>query len=317
MNQHPFFSDRRVVILLASFCCLLWGSSYPAIKNGYAMFGIAASDIPSKMVFAGYRFAFAGLLLLALVALTRRSALALNRRSLMSTCLLGLTQTTIHYVFFYIGLAYTTGVKSSVLNGTVSFFGVLLAHFIYRNDRLSVNKILGCLIGFAGVMAVNFGAGPLDFKFTLLGEGFVVIAAFILSASTIYGKRLSQNMDSVAMTGYQLGIGGALLLLGGYASGGALGAVSMKAFLLLAYLVLLSSLAIAFWAVLLKYNRVAMVSVFNFLVPIFGAVLSALFLGESVMELKNLIALVLVCAGIWLVNREKTLPVRQERPVAG
>ncbi len=317
MNQHPFFSDRRVVILLASFCCLLWGSSYPAIKNGYAMFGIAASDIPSKMVFAGYRFAFAGLLLLALVALTRRSALALNRRSLMSTCLLGLTQTTIHYVFFYIGLAYTTGVKSSVLNGTVSFFGVLLAHFIYRNDRLSVNKILGCLIGFAGVMAVNFGAGPLDFNFTLLGEGFVVIAAFILSASTIYGKRLSQNMDSVAMTGYQLGIGGALLLLGGYASGGALGAVSLKAFLLLAYLVLLSSLAIAFWAVLLKYNRVAMVSVFNFLVPIFGAVLSALFLGESVMELKNLIALVLVCAGIWLVNREKTMPVRQERPVAG
>lgn len=317
MNQHPFFSDRRVVILLASFCCLLWGSSYPAIKNGYAMFGIAASDIPSKMVFAGYRFAFAGLLLLALVALTRRSALALNRRSLMSTCLLGLTQTTIHYVFFYIGLAYTTGVKSSVLNGTVSFFGVLLAHFIYRNDRLSVNKILGCLIGFAGVMAVNFGAGPLDFNFTLLGEGFVVIAAFILSASTIYGKRLSQNMDSVAMTGYQLGIGGALLLLGGYASGGALGAVSLKAFLLLAYLVLLSSLAIAFWAVLLKYNRVAMVSVFNFLVPIFGAVLSALFLGESVMELKNLIALVLVCAGIWLVNREKTIPVRQERPVAG
>ena len=316
MNQHPFFSDRRVVILLASFCCLLWGSSYPAIKNGYAMFGIAASDIPSKMVFAGYRFAFAGLLLLALVALTRRGALVLNRRSLISTCLLGLTQTTIHYVFFYIGLAYTTGVKSSVLNGTVSFFGVLLAHFIYRNDRLSVNKILGCLIGFAGVMAVNFGAGPLDFNFTLLGEGFVVIAAFILSASTIYGKRLSQNMDSVAMTGYQLGIGGALLLLGGYASGGVLGAVSLKAFMLLAYLVLLSSLAIAFWAVLLKYNRVAMVSVFNFLVPIFGAVLSALFLGESVMELKNLIALVLVCAGIWLVNREKPLRVRRESPVA-
>jgi len=266
-------------------------------------------------VFAGYRFAFAGLLLLALVALKRRGALVLNRKSLISTCLLGLTQTTIHYVFFYIGLAYTTGVKSSVLNGTVSFFGVLLAHFIYRNDRLSVNKILGCLIGFAGVMAVNFGTGPLDFNFTLLGEGFVVIAAFILSASTIYGKRLSQNMDSVAMTGYQLGIGGALLLLGGYTSGGALGAVSLKAFLLLAYLVLLSSLAIAFWAVLLKYNRVAMVSVFNFLVPIFGAVLSALFLGESVMELKNLIALVLVCAGIWLVNREKTIPVRQERPI--
>ena len=316
MNSHPFFSDRRVVVLLASFCCLLWGSSYPAIKNGYAMFGIVASDIPSKMVFAGYRFVFAGFALLALTVLTRRGALVLSRRQFFSTALLGLTQTTIQYVFFYIGLAYTTGVKSSVLNGTVSFFGVLLAHFIYQNDRLSLNKVLGCVIGFAGVMVINFNSGLLDFSFTLLGEGFVVIAAFILSAATIYGKRLSQSMDSVAMTGYQLTFGGALLLLAGYATGGALGTVTVKAFLLLAYLVLLSSLAFAFWTVLLKYNRVALVSVFNFLVPIFGALLSAMFLGESIMELKNLVALVLVCSGIWLVTLEKAARMPQEGRVA-
>ena len=48
------------------------------------------------------------------------------------------------------------------------------------------------------------------------------------------------------------------------------------------------------------------ITVFNFLVPIFGAFLSAIFLGENIMELKNLGALVLVCAGIWLVTREKT-----------
>lgn len=145
MNPHPFFSDRRVVVLLASFCCLLWGSSYPAIKNGYAMFGIVASDIPSKMVFAGYRFGFAGLLLLALAMLMRRNVFILNRRNVLSVCLLGVTQTAVQYTFFYIGLAYTTGVKSSIMNATVSFFSVLLAHFIYRNDRLSFNKAAGCL----------------------------------------------------------------------------------------------------------------------------------------------------------------------------
>ena len=188
MNQHPFFSDRRVVILLASFCCLLWGSAYPAIKNGYAMFSIAAGDIPSKMLFAGYRFVFAGLVLLLLAVLTRRNVFVLNFRNFLSTSLLGLTQTSLQYVFFYIGLAYTTGVKSSIMNATGTFFSVLLAHFIYRYDRLNVNKVLGCLIGFAGVMAVNFSPDLLDFNFSLLGEGFVVIAAFILSAATIYGK---------------------------------------------------------------------------------------------------------------------------------
>ncbi len=305
MNQHPFFSDRRVVILLASFCCLLWGSAYPAIKNGYAMFSIAAGDIPSKMLFAGYRFVFAGLVLLLLAVLTRRNVFVLNFRSFLSTSLLGLTQTSLQYVFFYIGLAYTTGVKSSIMNATGTFFSVLLAHFIYRYDRLNVNKVLGCLIGFAGVMAVNFSPDLLDFNFSLLGEGFVVIAAFILSAATIYGKRLSQTMDSVVLTGYQLSIGGLALVLAGYGTGGVLTGFTLQSTALMAYMVLLSSASFALWTVLLKYNRVGLVTVFNFLIPVFGAVLSAIFLGESILEWKNVLALFLVCGGIWLVTRER------------
>lgn len=305
MNPQSFFSDRRVVVLLASFCCFLWGSAYPAIKNGYAMFGIAANDVPSKMVFAGYRFAFAGLLLLIFALATRRNIFVMNARNLFSTSVLGLTQTSLQYTFFYIGLAYTTGVKSSIMNATGTFFSVLLAHFIYHNDRLTLNKVVGCLIGFAGVMVVNFRPDLLDFNFTLLGEGFVVIAAFILSAATIYGKKLSQTMDSVVLTGYQLSIGGVALIVLGYATGGTLTGFTLQSTALMGYMVLLSSAAFSLWTVLLKYNRVGLVAVFNFLIPVFGAVLSAIFLGESILEWKNVAALLLVCGGIWLVTRER------------
>ena len=304
MNPHPYFSKRKVVFLLASFCCLLWGSAYPAVKNGYLLFAIAADDIPSKMVFAGYRFVFAGLLLLLVALITRRELFNLNWKKLRQISVLGLTQTSIQYVFFYVGLAYTTGVKGSIMNATGTFFSVLLAHFIYHNDRLSVNKVVGCLIGFAGVMVVNFNKDLLDFNFTLLGEGFVVIAAFILSAATIYGKKVSQNMDSIVLTGYQLFIGGAVLVLAGYVTGGSLGGFTLKSSALLIYLVLLSSAAFGLWTILLKYNRVGMVTIFNFLIPIFGAILSAVFLGESILEWKNVAALALVCSGIWLVTRE-------------
>ena len=304
MNPHPFFSNRKVVFLLASFCCLLWASSYPAIKNGYAMFGIAPTDVPTKMVFAGYRFLFAGVLLLLGAALSRRNILALSWQNVRQVTVLGLVQTSIHYVFFYIGLAYTTGVKSSIMNATGTFFSVLLAHFIYHNDRLTINKVVGCLIGFAGVMVVNFNRDLLDFNFTLLGEGFVVIAAFILAAASIYGKRVSQKMDSIILAGYQLAIGGAVLVVAGYGTGGALAGFTLISSLLLFYLVLLSSLSFGLWTILLKYNRVGLVTVFNFLVPIFGAILSAIFLGETVLEWKNLVALVFVCAGIWLVTKE-------------
>jgi len=43
---------------------------------------------------------------------------------------------------------------------------------------------------------------------------------------------------------------------------------------------------------------------YNFLTPVFGAILSALLLGESILEIKNLTALVLACTGIWIVNRK-------------
>ena len=68
---------------------------------------------------------------------------------------------------------------------------------------------------------------------------------------------------------------------------------------------LLSSVAFALWTILLKYNRVGLVTVFNFLVPVFGAVLSAIFLGETILEWKNVAALALVCSGIWLVTKQR------------
>ena len=305
LDSHPLFSNRKAVILLASLCCLLWGSSYPAIKNGFALFAIAPGDMPGKLAFAGWRCLLAGLVLLAAALLARKDILALKRKHWIEVSLLGLLQTSIMFVFFYIGLAYTTGVKSSVLNATVSFFGVLLAHFIYQNDRLTWAKSLGCLIGFAGVLVVNFNHDLLDFSFTLIGEGSIILSAFFMAAGMIYGKRVSRQMDSGLMTGYQLTIGGAALLAVGYAMGAELAHVTLKSTLILGYLVLNSSLAYTLWSVLLKYNRVGMVSVFNFLVPIFGAILSAIFLGETFLEWKNLAALLLVCTGIWLVTLEK------------
>ena len=61
------------------------------------------------MVFAGYRFLFAGLLLLMMAVLTRRDIFTLSWKNLCQITILGLTQISIQYVFFYVGLDYTTG----------------------------------------------------------------------------------------------------------------------------------------------------------------------------------------------------------------
>jgi drug/metabolite transporter (DMT)-like permease len=164
------FADRRALIGLATLCCLLWGSAVPAVKFGYGLIGIAAGDTPSLLLFAGMRFCLSGLMLLGYATISGRRIGMRARRS-GEVALLGLGQTVVQYVCYYIGLAHTTAVKTSILSSTLVFFSVLLAHFIYANDKLTPRKILGVLAGFAGVVAVNFGAGAFDFHFSLDGEG--------------------------------------------------------------------------------------------------------------------------------------------------
>lgn len=296
------YRDRRFVIGMAVLCCVLWGSAFPAVKAGYALLHVAKTDTAAQMLFAGWRFLAAGAILLVLAGLTGKS-LVPPRDQAPKVVALGIVQTTVQYVFFYIGLAHATGVKSSIMNSTGAFFGVMLAHFLYANDRLTPRKALGCLLGFLGVLAVNLGGKGLDFEFTLLGEGFVVIAAFVLAAAGIWGKTISQKMDAMVMTGWQLAIGGGALLAIGFAFGGRLEGFDVRSLALLAYMAGLSAAAFALWSLLLKHNPVGMLAVFNFLIPVFGVLLSALFLHEPVLAWKNAAALALVCGGIWLVTR--------------
>lgn len=315
MNTKEFFIKKKVIYIFATMCCMLWGSAFPAVKSGYEVFNIASEDIPSKLVFAGYRFFLAGLIVLFIALLSKKELFKFNKRQLGQIALLGITQTCLQYIFFYLGLAYISGAKGSILSGTGAFFSVIIAHYIYKNDKLNLKKTLGCIIGFIGVIIVNFDSQLLGSSFTIKGEGAILISALILSASSIYGKKLTQSMDSVVVTGYQLFIGGAVLIGLGYGFNGSISGFTIKSTSLLIYLAMLSSIAFSLWTILLKYNNVGTVAVFNFLTPIFGSILSAIFLHENIWELKNAIALICVCIGIWLVNRESNKKIDKLDPL--
>lgn len=160
------------------------------------------------------------------------------------TALLGLVQTALQYLFFYIGLANTTGVKSSILNATGSFFGVLLAHFFCKGDRMTKQKALGCLLGFSGCVLVSLSSGEGLAGFSFLGEGFVIFAALSFGVGFVISKRATALSDAATVTGWQLSIGGAVLLLAGLLFGGNLTVTGWQAVLLLAYLAALSAVGL-------------------------------------------------------------------------
>lgn len=306
MNLQKFYTNKLNIVLLAILCCLLWGSAYPAVKCGYEFFNIASNDIPSKLIFAGYRFSLAGLFVLIYKVIRKEKIFIYNLNQYKQITYLGILNTTIQYIFFYVGLSYTTGVRGSIINGTGTFVSIIAAHFIYKNDKINLNKIIGCAIGFCGVVLVNLsGNGSLDGAFTIQGEGFILISACAFAFAGIYSKQITQKMDGVIVTGYQLFIGGMILVLLGYGFGGKLTGFTLKSTTLLIYMALLSSVAFVIWTQLFKYNKVGKIAVFNFLVPVFGTLLSGIFLKENIFDLKILIALLLVCSGIYLVNKVK------------
>lgn len=306
MDKTKFFTNRINIIVIAIICTFLWGSAFPAIKVGYELFDIASNDVGTKLIFAGYRFFLAGIFILIIKLAMKESIFNINSKDIKEMTILGLGQTTLQYIFFYLGMTYTTGVRGSIINGTGTFFSIILAHFIYKNDRLNFNKVIGCVVGFLGVIIVNLGTSSvLEGGISFRGEGFIMLAAFMLSVSSIYSKKISQNKDAYILTAYQLSIGGLVLTIIGYLLGGSLRNFTFISTSLLIYMALLSSVAFALWSQLLKYNKVGVISVFNFLIPIFGTILSAIVLKENIFDIKILIALLLVCLGIYLVYKKK------------
>ena len=290
--------------MLAAFCAVLWGSAAPSIKLGYELFEVGVDDTAAKLAFAGLRFILAGLLVLGFRLFQERNSrqrVSLTSRQYFQVVLLSLLQTIIHYYFFYVGVSYTSGAKSAILNSSSVFFSALLAHSIYSNDKISLKKGFGMLVGFLAVILVNLDS-TLELSFRFQGEGFVLIASFLNSAGALYSKRISRKLNPVLLTGLQLTLGGVVLLLIGLLQGAMFPTSSIQGYFLLLYMALLSSMAFSIWTTLLKYNKVSSITIFFFLIPIVGTLLSALMLNESVFRIDYLLALGLVVTGIILVT---------------
>ena len=304
--DEKFYKKNSNIFILAVIACLLWGSAYPSIKIGYKLFSIEAGDVYSKLVFAGYRFFIAGLIVIIYKIIRDKKAFKLNKKAILQLIILGIIQTSLQYTFFYIGLAYTTGVSGSVINGTGTFFSIIFAHFIYKNDKITKGKIIGCIMGFIGVLLVSLEGGNTAISNKILiGDICVLLSTIMASIANIYSKKVAQDIDPAIVTGFQLSIGGIILLVIGYVFGGKLIIYSISSIVLLIYMALISSVAFLVWTQLLKYNKVSKIALFNFLIPVFGTILSGIFLGENIFRINVLLAIILVSFGIALANIEK------------
>lgn len=114
-----------------------------------------------------------------------------------------LAQTVGQYFFFYIGVAHTSGVKGGIITGLGNFIAILMSCLIVRNEKLTGRKLTGCILGFAGVVVINLLGNSLDFGFTMMGEGFVLISQLAYATSTILINYYSKKVSPVILSGTQ------------------------------------------------------------------------------------------------------------------
>ena len=263
--KNNLLKSKLVVTLLALLCTALWGTAFAAIKQGYKIFSIESNDIPSMLVFAGVRFFSAG-------------------------------------VVVYVALFFVTGTKSSIYTSFSAFLGVLLAPLFFKGDKITAKKLIGCCIGFCGIVLINIGGGNFIGEFSFIGDSFLFLSNLCGALGNIFAKKISKDSDPVFVSAAQLTIGGGLLIIIGMLFSGGIAFTSLDSFIVMAYLSLISSVSSAIWTVLLKHNDVSIISTFTLMIPVFGTITSGIVLGENIFTIPNLISILLVTAGIVFVN---------------
>ena len=291
------------VVVFALTAAIAWGWAFPLIKVGFSAFGITADMTGSKMLFAGIRFAVAGLIVLSVARSSGRSFKTNETGDWWFILAFALMNTTLHYFFFYVGMSHSEGSRAAILNSLSTFLVVLLACACFKSDRLTTRKVLGCVVGFSGILALNLG-GAESGRFTLLGDGMIILNAICGALSNLMTRGLSRRIDVFVGTGYGLTIGGILLIIPGLLFGGTLPHINMLGIVCLLLLIAISAVGFTLYNKLLSLNSVGKVAIYNSLIPVVGAVTSCLCLGET-FHPKYALAGGLAAIGIYIINKGK------------
>ena len=308
MNEQKrvIWSWFPVTLITAFFCCVLWGSASPAIKIAYELFRIGSEDTASRIMLAGSRFVIAGVMTILFGSLISRQLLVPKRESWKKIGVLALFQTVGQYYFFFMALANTSGVRGSLINASGNFLAILFAVYLFHLEKMTLRKIAGCLVGFAGIVLILGGGKALldGGGLKLAGEGAMLAACCFYAASGCLIKICSRDENPVVLSGYQFFFGGLVLLAIGAVMGGRLVFYSPACAANLIYMGFISAGAYTFWGILLKHNPVSRVSILGFINPVMGVLLSALFLQEQneAFSSAGIGALLLVSLGIIIVN---------------
>jgi drug/metabolite transporter (DMT)-like permease len=280
--------SRPAIAGLYVLLVLIWSSTWVAIKIGL-------EDAPA-LLGAGVRFALAGLVLLALAAVGRRSL----RTDWPLAGVLGLFPFAFAYGLVYWGEQYIPSGLAAVLFGVLPLYVGILAAFLLPDAPLRPQLVLGIVIALGG-LALTFAESLElgDEDLALAGALALALSPLGAAAGNIGLKRRARELDPIVLNGWGM-LGGGLLLLVSSAVGESWSEFAWTAEALgsIGYLALIGS-AIPFvvLTILLRHISAQAMSFLAMLLP-FGALLFGAALYDEALTWRALAGAGLVAAGL-------------------
>lgn len=306
-EKKNLIKSKVYIFFIALLCSILWGSSFPIIK--YSFSSLNLNNMTSKLYFASYRFLLAGILIFFILIILKKKIILINKKDYINVSLIGLFQTSLLYSFFYIGLSNTTGIKAAIITSSGSFFLVIISHYLFKNDKINIKKILGLLLGFTGVLLINLDGLIFFNNITLKnlkGELFILLGAIFATIGNILVKYTIKRIEAPLICAYQFTIGSIFLFCFTLIlETPNIILFSKKYIVLLLSLSLISAIAFSLWYLLVKYDKLSKIAIYRFLIPINGTLFSSLFIEEETMNFFIFLSLLLVCLGIFLTSYQK------------
>ncbi|HYP25468.1 MAG TPA: EamA family transporter [Blastocatellia bacterium] len=263
------------VVIVFLILSVIWGSTWLVIKVGL-------EDLP-PLTFAVARFVIAAALLFGVV-LVRRVPLPRNRKDWTLLAVTGVLSFTINYGAVFWGEQHVSSGLAALLQATIPAFGLVIAHYYLPGERMTVIKIIGVLLGIAGVGLILSNQVSDHGMLALLGSAVIVLGAFAAAYANVLVKARGGHLHPAMLAFGQMIFGLVPLLVAGLATEGNPAHFNWtpRAWLSVLYLAVVgSSLAFMLYYWLVKNMDVTKTMLIALVTPLIAVVLGMAVLGES------------------------------------
>jgi len=291
------------LILLLGF---LWGSSFLFVEL------LLEALTPFSIVYL--RVLIASLIFLVLLIIIR-PRFQLTKDVILSLFIMAILNNILPFLLIAVGQQSTTGSLASILNANTSLLTILLASILIPSEKLSINRLVGVVVGVLGVtVAVGFES-LFDFYDGRSGKYLILAATVSYAFAGIWGRiKLSHVPPIISASGMLIMSTVVMTPFAFFYRSEEIMSLSLNIFVLSTAFALLCSVAAYFiYFKILEGTGAGNLLLCTIIIPPSAIILNAIFLGEAI-SFSELFGLLLIVLGLLILDRRVLETILGRRP---